>query len=179
MKVSFLTFILCTLSFHLSLAQYKGPCPNINGTALDGSKVSIPAGNQKFTIFGIASSQKAEEALRTWYQPAYSSFIEKTKGPIPADEYDVNLYFIPVFTGLAQAASGKIEAKMKEGMQKEFHPNVVVFNGNFDELKAKLKIDDKDQPHFFLVNPKGEVVYSTKGAFSDEKLEEITNILDQ
>jgi hypothetical protein len=179
MKIKILSSVLFTLSLQLSLAQYKGPCPSISGTALDGSKVVIPASNQKFTIFGIASSQKAETALRTWYQPAYSFFIEKTKGPIPADEYDVNLYFIPVFTGLAQAASGKIEAKMKDGMQKEFHPNVVVFSGNFDELKAKLKIEDKDQPYFFLVNSKGEVVYSTKGAYTDEKLEEITNILDQ
>jgi len=174
-----LTFLLFTFHLPLAFSQYKGPCPNIAGTALDGTEVKIPIANEKFTVFGIASSQKAEAALKTWYQPAFSSFIEKTKGPIPADEYDVNLYFIPVFTGLAQAASGKIESKMKEGMQKEFLPNVMVFKGNFDELKAKLKIEDKDQPYFFLVNPKGEVVYSTKGAYTDEKLEQITNILDQ
>ncbi len=179
MKITRLTFLLFTLYFPLVYGQYKGPCPNISGKTLNGTEVKIPISNEKFTVFGIASSQKAEAALKTWYQPAYSSFIEKTKGPIPADEYDVNLYFIPVFTGVAQMAAGKIEAKMKEGMEKEFHPNVVLFKGNFDELKSTLKLEDKDQPYFFLVNPKGQIVHSMKGAYTDEKMEEITNILDQ
>jgi len=179
MKTKIFYLILFCLPFYSVKAQYKGPCPNISGIALNGTEVMLPISNNKFTIFGIASSQKSEVALQSWYQPAYSSFIEKTKGPIPADEYDVNLYFIPVLTGAAQMASGKIETKMKESLQKEFHPNVMIFKGNFEEIKTKLKIEDKDQPYFFLVNPKGEVVFSTKGAYSEEKMEQITNILDQ
>jgi hypothetical protein len=86
----------------------------------------------------MAFSQKAEKELSTWFQPAYTNFIEKpdANAIIPMDSWDVNCYFVPVFSGVLQAAAGKAEKKMKEGLDKGLQQNVLLFKGKADEIKS-------------------------------------------
>lgn len=156
--------------------------PKMECTSLEGKKVVLPADhNGKRTVLGMAFSQKAEKELSGWFQPAYSMFIEKPdpNAIIPMDSYDVNCYFVPVFSGVLQAAAGKAEKKMKEGLDKSLQSNVLLYKGKADEIKSALKISTTDSPWFFVVDTDGKVLYSTSGAYTEAKMEEIEKALNQ
>lgn len=156
--------------------------PAMECTTLDGKKVSLPlSGNGKATVLGMAFSQKAEKELSTWFQPAYTAFIEKpdANAIIPMDSWDVNCFFVPVFSGVLQAAAGKAEKKMKEGLDKSLQQNVLLYKGKADEIKSSLKIDKNDSPWFFVIDASGKVLYSTSGAFNESKMGEIEKALGQ
>lgn len=156
--------------------------PTMECTSLQGKKIVLPGENSgKKTVLGMAFSQKAEKDLSSWYQPGYSTFIEKAdpNAIIPMDSYDVNCFFVPVFSGIMQAAAGQAEKKMKEGIDKSLHSNVLLFKGKADEIKSTLKIDKTDTPWFFVVDATGKVLHTTSGAWSEAKMEEIEKYLNQ
>lgn len=179
-KIKFLTAIAFCVFNSVAFAQF--PFPAMECTSLDGKKISLPLANAgKSTVLGMAFSQKAEKELSTWFQPAYSAFIEKpdANAIIPMDSWDVNCYFVPVFSGVLQAAAGKAEKKMKEGLDKSLQQNVLLFKGKADEIKSGLKINKTDSPWFFVIDSTGNVLYSTSGAYSEAKMEEIENALSK
>ena len=170
--------MLATFTF----ANAQSTFPKMECNSLDGKKINLPTDNNgKTTVLGMAFSQKAEKELSTWFQPAFTAFIEKpdANAIIPMDSYDVNCYFVPVFSGVLQAAAGKAEKKMKEGLDKSLQSNVLVYKGKADEIKSTLKIDKTDSPWFFVINAAGKVLYTTSGAYSESKMEEIEKILNQ
>ena len=181
MKIKALSLFVfgCLMS---AAASAQMAFPKMECTSLEGKKVTLPSDNNgKHTVLGMAFSQKAEKELSTWFQPAYTAFIEKPdpNALIPMDSWDVNCYFVPVFSGVLQAAAGKAEKKMKDGMDKGLQQNVLLYKGKADEIKTSLKIDKSDSPWFFVVDSSGKVLYSTSGAFSDAKMEEIEKALGQ
>jgi hypothetical protein len=178
-KNSIITFLFILVA---TTASAQLSFPKMECTSLEGKKITLPADhNGKNTVLGMAFSQKAEKELSTWFQPAYSAFIEKpdANAIIPMDSWDVNCYFVPVFSGVLQAAAGKAEKKMKEGMDKSLQQNVLLYKGKADEIKSTLKIDKTDSPWFFVLDTTGKVLYSTSGAFTDAKMEEIEKALGQ
>ena len=180
MKNLIFSILLLSLGFNPAIAQTL--FPTMLCTSLDGKKINLPADNQgKTTVLGMAFSQKAEKELSTWYQPAYSKFLEKpdANALIPMESYDVNCYFVPVFSGVLQAAAGQAEKKMKEGLDKSLQANVLLFKGAADQIKSILKIDKTDTPWFFVLDVAGHVLYSTSGAYSEAKMEAIEKILNQ
>ena len=81
-------------------------CEDYNGKA-----VSIPTDTKgKYTLICVAFSTAAETDLKTWVNPIYNKFIGKVDAS-KADvfdvhtDYDVNLYFVPMFTGFNKLAS--------------------------------------------------------------------------
>src|ERR1041384_5925809 len=75
--------------------------PVLKGETLDDKTISIPNDTKgKSTILCLAYSKDAEEDLKTWYEPTYNKFIAKTE--LMSDAYDINLYFVPMFTGVVQ-----------------------------------------------------------------------------
>lgn len=175
--------LILSLFFAASVFSATGQTfPSMECTSLQGKKIVLPSENNgKTTVLGMAFSQKAEKDLSTWYQPGYSTFIEKADANalIPMDSYDVNCYFVPVFSGIMQAAAGQAEKKMKEGIDKSLHANVLLFKGKADEIKSTLKIDKTETPWFFVVDASGKVLHTTSGAYSEAKMEEIEKYLNQ
>jgi hypothetical protein len=176
--------ITCSLFFGLLASPLAAQTtfPKMECSSLDGKKVNLPADNNgKATVLGMAFSQKAEKELSSWFQPAYSAFIEKPdpNALIPTDSWDVNCYFVPVFSGVLQAAAGKAEKQMKNGLDKSLQQNVLLYKGNADEIKKSLKIDKNDSPWFFVIDTAGKVLYSTSGSFSEAKMEEIEKALGE
>lgn len=175
-------FILAGLFFGISgslLAQ--NTFPELTGKTLNNNQIKIPLQtNGKYTLIGIAYSQKAEDDLKTWYQPVYSTFIEKGgNGIFATDTYDLNIYFIPMITGIAQGASGKIEEKMKQNIDKNLQPYILIYEGDIKNYKTSLKMTEKDQPYFFVLDPNGKVVYSCQGAYSESKFEKVVEIVEE
>jgi hypothetical protein len=169
--------LFCLLPFIVS-AQDK--FPDLTGKTLEGSSLTIPSGTEgKYTLIGIAYSKKAEDDLQTWFEPIYRTFIQKQESTfLPIDEYDVNIYFIPMITGIAKAASDKIEDKIKQGTDKELQPYILLYEGEIKTYKEKLKMDEKDTPYFFVLDPDGNIKYAFSGPYTEEKLDLVLDELE-
>jgi hypothetical protein len=146
--------------------------PDLKGETLDDKIISIPNDTKgKSTIICMAYSDDAEKDLRTWYEPTYNKFIAKTE--LMSDAYDINLYFVPMFTGVKEGAVGNAKKQMKEGVQEDLQPHIMVYKGALDAYKDKLKMEDKKKPYIFVLDESGKIIYVTSGAYTEEKMDEI------
>jgi hypothetical protein len=173
-----LVFSFFMLSSILGLAQQTKTFPEITGELLTGKTFTIPleADYQAFFV-GMAYSKNAEEDLETWFQPTFDKFILK-KGLFDGT-YHVQPLFVPMFTGFNKAAEKSVSKSLIEQIPTEFKNNVLVYRGSLEPYKSELNMDDKNIPYLFLVTPAGKILYVTKGAFTEKKMEKIADILDQ
>lgn len=163
------------LLFHLAQAQTGKVFPGIETEKISGKTVDMPSAfHEGYSLVGVGMGKRAEEALRTWQAPVYNKFIAKTG--LMDDMYDVEVYFLPVFTGASRAAKGKIVKKLKQNNEALVIDNVYIYSGKKEPFDA-VGIDDKSEPYFMLVNGEGKIVYTAKGAFKQKYLDEITEIL--
>ncbi|HET6244899.1 MAG: hypothetical protein H0V01_03100 [Bacteroidetes bacterium] len=170
------TFNLIALAIYAQSNLIGKTFPSITGESLSDKNVTIPEDSKgKYTLIGMAYSRDAESDLKTWLNPAYNKFIAKTG--LMDMEIDVNLYFIPMFTGTNVAVAGKGKKKMQEDTDKEFHPHVLFYKGELKTYKKALEFDDKDTGYFFILDRQGKIVYATSGRFSEKKMDTIENIL--
>src|ERR1051326_6385614 len=124
------------------------PFPEISGTTLNDKTVTIPKDTKgKSTIVAIAYSQDAEKELKTWADPAYDKFIAKNE-LLP---YDVNLYFIPIFSGAKAALAESAREKFKKENDPDLYPYVLVYHGELEKYKTALQMDKKGSPYIFPI----------------------------
>ncbi len=156
-------------------AQVGKPFPIIETVKISGETVSLPDRiGEGYSLIGMGRSKKAEEALRTWEAPVYNKFVAKTG--LMDDMFDVEIYFLPIFTGATRVAKGKIIDKLRENNEALVVDHVYIYSGNsapFDDIS----LDDKSEPCFVLVNAEGKIVWSARGAFRPKYLDEIEAIL--
>jgi hypothetical protein len=158
--------------------------PEISCEAYDGKMVNIPADTKgKYTLIGMAFSTAAEDDLKTWVNPVYNKFIGKVDAS-QADvfdvsyDYDINLYFIPMFTGANQLASKSSKEKIKAHTDKELYPYLLFYDGG-KTYKEELDFQKRDIPYFFVLDKTGKVVYTTSGKYDDKKMEKILDIIEE
>jgi hypothetical protein len=170
-----LKLLVVSLFFVISAnAQVGQIFPLLTGNTLSSKTITIPTDTKnKYTLLAVAYSQKSQQDLNGWMQPVYDTFLDKEA----LFTYDVNMYFVPMIGGLKQVAGEKIEQKLKEGIDKELHQNVLVYKGSMADYKSSLKLDGKDKPYFFILDKTGKIVYTTSGEYSDKKMEEIEDKL--
>ncbi|MGQ0828795.1 MAG: TlpA family protein disulfide reductase [Bacteroidota bacterium] len=154
-------------------------CEDYNGT-----KVTLPVDTKgKYTLLGMAFSNDAETNLKTWINPIYNKFIEKVDDS-KADvfdvgvDYDINLYFIPMFTGLNQLTSKQSKDKIKKATDKELYGYLLFYSGD-KSYKEELDFEKKEVPYFFVLDPDGQIVYATTGSYDDQKLERILDAIEE
>ncbi len=177
-KIAFLSCIAFVLFSFTSAVQTK--FPNMTCQDIEGKSINLPADvSGKYTILGFAYSQKAEKALNTWYKPLYQKFIMvPDPKPMMWEPYDVNLYFIPMFSGLKKAAAGQFKKEVKEKVDPNLQGNILLFKGKIKEYKKQLNMKDKTKPYFFLLDKDGKIIYRTEGAFSKAKLTKLEQQID-
>lgn len=176
LKPPVLITLTCLLS--LSLAAQKGQIfPDLEGETLDGKTIVVPADTKnKLTIVGMAYSKKAEDALKSWYTPMYDKFILK-RGMFD-DQYDVNFFFIPMYTGTKKMAYEISMNKMRESNRKDLYPYLLFYKGEMDAYLEVLNMEEKNLPYLFVIDQEGKVVYYAKGLFTDKKMEDLEEVLD-
>jgi hypothetical protein len=155
--------------------------PSITAENTEDKVVTIPEDtNGKFTLIGMAYSKKSEDDLKTWFNPIYNSFITQSDKPSIFDEPvpDVNVFFLPMFTGVNQAAAGTAKKKMVQGIDQKLHPYVIFYKGELKKYKDELDFEKKDVPYFFVLDKQGRIIYATSGAFSNKKLSEIYDLIE-
>ena len=145
--------------------------PPVKGTLLDGTELTLPVSNGKYSLIAIAFHRDAEDALKHWLQPLYDNFIRKESGdPFDmAEFYDVNFVFVPMIQGF-----GKVADEFKANTDKHYWPYILdTEKTDIRGLQQKLGVKDTRQPHFYVVDPAGKVVAETQGLFSEKKLEHL------
>ncbi len=150
--------------------------PSLHGETAKGKSVQLPpTAPKEYTIIGLAYSQSAQPALEEWFEPAYLRFV--AKHGLFAGAYDCDVYFVPLFTGLNKAAYEPSLKKFRKSASPEIVQHVVFCKAELDELRQALGLVQKDVPYFFVLDREGHIVYRTQGDFTEEKMEEIEEVL--
>lgn len=175
MKISFVVAFLLTLSSLQSSGQVVGKMfPSMSAETVEDKEVTLPADVQgKYTLIGLAYSKKSEGELNSWFQPVFTKFIQKTGGLFSGFTYDVNVFFVPMFTGVHAAATGTAKRKAAKNIDPQLLPNILFYRGELKKYKQELDFERKDVPYFFVLDPSGKIVYATSGKYSQAKMEGI------
>ena len=181
--IRFILFFLFTISVGLApaTAQKGEMFPYLEGVTLTDKELKLPEDTKgKFTLIGMAYSKKSEDDLKTWFNPVYNTFIHKSSSSLFGDiGYDVNVYFIPMFTGVKKAAANTAEKQMKKKTDPKLLPHVLFYRGDLKTYKDALDFEKKDVPYFFVLDKDGRIVYATSGSYSDKKMKEVENLMEE
>ncbi|NMM47020.1 hypothetical protein [Marinigracilibium pacificum] len=174
--VVFLLFAFVTLNIS---AQKK--FPQLSGETVTDKKLTLPNDTKgKFTLVGLAYSKKAEDDLNTWFQPVYDRFVADAGGGLFSDfMYDINVYFVPMFTGVNAASIGTAKNQAKKNLDPELHPHVLFYKGSIKEYEDTLNLKSKNKPYVFVLDKSGKIIYETSGPCTSAKLSEIENIVSE
>ena len=161
-------------------AQVTGKMfPDMEVETVEDKKVNLPRDVKgKYTLLGLAYSKKSEDELNSWFQPVFEKYIQKTKGILSGFTYDVNVYFVPMFTGINAAATGTAKRKALKNIDPQLLPYVLFYKGELKSYKESLEFDKKDVPYFFVLDPTGKIVHATLGKYTEDKMDEIENVIE-
>lgn len=175
MKIALLALLLLVCNHPVALSQVVGKTfPPMTAETVDDKKIRLPESVVgKYTLIGLAYSKKSEAELNSWFQPVFGKFIQKSTGLFSGFAYDVNVYFIPMFTGVNAAATGTAKRKAAKSIDPQLLPYVLFYRGELKTYKESLDFEKKDIPYFFVLDPEGKIVYATSGKYSEEKMEAI------
>ena len=177
-------FLLLFLNNHVNAQVVGKQFPSMNTSTADGNEVALPKDTKgKFTLLGLAFSKKSEDDLNTWMEPVFWKFINKPEGQVNqlfgSSSYDVNAYFVPMFTGIKTAATKTAKKKVAKKMDPRLIPSILFYKGKLKPYKEALDFQKKDIPYFFVLDNNGKIVYATSGRYSDEKMEKVEEIVGE
>src|SRR5687767_6427358 len=180
MKRLMMLMICFSAILPLAEAQVVGKnFPDMQAETVEDKVVKLPkdvAG--KYTLIGMAYSKKSEDELNSWFQPVFQKFIQKSKGLMAGFTYDVNVFFVPMFTGVNAAATGTAKKKAAKSIDPQLLPYVLFYRGELKTYKEALDFEKRDIPYFFVLDPQGKIVFATSGKYSEAKMEEIEDSIE-
>lgn len=178
--VLLLVVIFCfSLKLHAQLGE---AFPAIEGETVEDKEIRIPEDTRgKYTLVGMAFSKKSDDALRSWFKPVHGRFLQdaSSAGLFADFAYDVNVYFVPMFGGIKKAAKGVAKRKVLKKVDAGLHPHILFYSGEIRSYRDALKLEEKNEPYFFVLNKDGKIVYATSGKYSARKMEEVENVLSE
>lgn len=174
-----LALVLVVGSFNLSAQVIGKMFPGMEAETVEDKKVNLPAQTKgKFTLLGLAYSKKSEDELNSWFEPVFGKFIQKTKGLMSGFEYDVNVYFIPMFTGVNAAATGTAKKKAIKNIDPQLLPYILFYKGELKTYKEALDFEKKDIPYFFVLDKEGKIIFATSGAYTEDKMDQVEEVIE-
>lgn len=175
-------FFAIILPFKSFAQVINQPFPSLEAETVEDKIVTLPQDTKgRITLVGMAYSQKSEDDLSTWMSPIFNTFIRQKingGGLFAGFTYDVDVYFVPMFTGVKAAAKGVAKRKAVKHLDSRLWPYVLFYKGKLKPYKDALDFEKRDVPYFFLLDKNGKIVYATSGAYSDKKMEEIENTIN-
>lgn len=179
MRKLFTLFVLLA-SGSFTQAQVIGKVfPSMEAETVDDKKMILPMDTKgKYTLVGLAYSKKSEDDLNGWLSPVYNKFVRKTTGLLEGMGYDVNVYFVPMFTGVNAAAAGTAKKKALKNIDPLLFPHILFYKGELKPYKDALDFEKRDIPYFFVLDPDGKIVFATSGPFTSDKLDEVEESIE-
>ncbi|MFN5431709.1 MAG: TlpA family protein disulfide reductase [Cyclobacteriaceae bacterium] len=179
MKKLLMIFIMTACVFR-TIAQVIGTSfPEMIAETVDDKKVTLPLDVRgKYALIGLAYSKKSEDELNSWFSPIFNKFIRKPEGMMAGMGYDVNVYFVPMFTGVNAAATGTAKKKALKNTDPQLLPYILFYKGELKKYKEALDFERRDIPYFFVLDPTGKIVYATSGAYSEAKMDAVEEVIE-
>lgn len=178
-------FVLALLAgcFTVASAQLVGTTfPAMETETVEDKTVTLPQDAQgRVTLVAMAYSKRAEKDLNSWLSPLFNSFIKQKVsdgGLFASFAHDIDVYVVPMFTGIKAAAQGTAKRKAAKHLNARLVPYVLFYKGKLKPYKEALEFDKKDVPYLFLLDEDGEIVYATSGAYSGKKMTAIEEAID-
>lgn len=181
MKKALVLSLWLLSSAYVAMAQVVGKAfPDMTAETVEDKKIDLPQSVKgKYTLLGLAYSKKSEDELNTWFQPVFERFIQKQKGGLfEGFAYDVNVYFVPMFTGINAAATGTAKKKAIKNVDPNLLPYILFYKGELKPYKDALDFEKKDIPYFFVLDKDGKIIYATSGKYSKAKMDQIEEVLE-
>ena len=94
------------------------------------------------------------------------------------NSYDVNVYFVPMFTGVNTVATGAAKKKAMKNVNPQLLPYILFYKGELKKYKDELDFEKRDIPYFFILDADGKIVFATNGAYTEAKMESIEAVID-
>lgn len=153
--------------------------PDMEAETVEDKKVKLPTDIKgKYSLVGLAYSKKSEDELNSWFQPVFEKFVQKSTGLMSGFGYDVNVYFVPMFTGVNAAATGTAKRKAIKNIDPQLLPYILFYKGELKPYKEALDFEKKDIPYFFVLDAEGKIIYATSGKFTTDKLDKVESVLE-
>ncbi|WP_109829591.1 hypothetical protein [Reichenbachiella versicolor] len=173
------TVLLVAISF-TAISQVPEKFPATKTESLTHKFIDIPKDiNGRYSLLCMASTKEAETHMQTWFNPIYNHFLTK---PDPNSlfgfSYDIDVYFIPMFTGAKRVAYKKQMAKAEKSVAPEMKPYVLFYEGTLKEYRDKLGMEDKKEPYFYILDKESKIIHTTSGRYTKAKMQEIINLVE-
>lgn len=153
--------------------------PDMEAETVEDKKVTLPLDTKgKFTLLGLAYSKKSEDELASWFNPVFTKFIQKPEGMMAGMGYDVNVFFVPMFTGVNAAATGTAKKKALKNTDPVLLPYILFYKGELKKYKEALDFEKRDIPYFFVLDPQGKIIYATSGRYTDDKMDAVEEVIE-
>jgi ATP10 protein len=153
--------------------------PAMEAETVEDKKVKLPDDVKgKYTLLGLAYSKKSEDELNSWFQPVFEKFVQKSTGLMSGFGYDVNVYFVPMFTGVNAAATGTAKRKAIKNIDPQLLPYILFYKGELKSYKEALDFEKKDIPYFFVLDADGKIIYATSGKYSPAKMDKVEEVME-
>ncbi|HCM76209.1 MAG TPA: hypothetical protein DIS90_07495 [Cytophagales bacterium] len=179
MRFISLFFVLLAFTFNTTAQVIGKIFPDMEAETVEDKVVSLPGDTKgKYTLLGLAYSKKSEDELNGWFEPIFYKFIQKTTGLMAGFGYDVNVYFIPMFTGINAAATGTAKKKALKKVDPQLLPYILFYKGELKTYKDELDFEKKDIPYFFVLDKEGKIIFATSGAYSESKLDQVESVIE-
>ncbi len=174
-----IVFIALAGSYTLNAQVIGKMFPDMETETVEDRKVKLPESTKgKYTLLGLAYSKKSEDELNSWFSPVFNKFIQKTNGLMSGFAYDVNVYFIPMFTGVNAAVTGTAKKKALKNIDPQLLPYILFYRGELKLYKEALDFEKRDIPYFFVLDTSGKIVFATSGAFSEDKMDSVEEVIE-
>jgi hypothetical protein len=178
-RIPLFLFVVLVGATSVSAQVIGKPFPAMEAETVEDKVVKLPDHVKgKFTLLGLAYSKKSEDELNSWFQPVFEKFIQKNKGLFEGFGYDVNVYFVPMFTGVNAAATGTAKRKALKNVDPQLLPYILFYKGELKPYKEALDFEKKDIPYFFVLDKDGKIVYATSGKYTSAKLDQVEEVLE-
>ena len=169
--------------FTATHAQLVGTTfPPIETETVEDKVITLPQDTQgRIALVAMAYSKKAEKDLNSWLSPLFNTFIRQKVsdgGLFASFAHDIDVYIVPMFTGIKAAAQGTAKRKAAKNLDERLVPYVLFYKGKLKPYKEALEFDKKDVPYLFLLDQDGQIVYATSGAHSSKKMTAIEEAID-
>lgn len=153
--------------------------PTLQCETLNDKTLVIPTDVKgKRTVICLAMSPRAEKELRAWNNPLYNSLLGNGMGGLMGGRmYDANLCFVGMLKGVAKLGLNEAKRQSREKVEKKLHGNFMVSDDDVKTLMKALDINDATEPHFFVLDADGKIIFHTSGEYQDKKLDAITEHL--
>jgi len=153
--------------------------PTIECETLADRRLAIPKDLKgKRSVICLAMSPKAERLLRVWNHPLYNALIADGMGGLMGGKmYNAQLCFVGMLKGIAKIGLNEAKNKSKKEIDKTLYSNFMVSEDSVSDLTKLLGIRTTSEPHFFILDDKGIIIYQTQGAYSEEKMNALTDKL--